>query len=242
MTTKGVLSEVQAGNYVNTKTSGSLDITDLVYQSTDLPQGYTMKKGLLTLTPERFNIATMQGLLGKSDYDITGYLSNYMGYMFGGKDTTIHGVMTMASKKFDVNEWMTDEPTTTPATPEEEVPLEVVEVPKNIDFTFNADMNQVLYSNMDMTNMKGAIIVRDGIVKMNNLNFNSLGGTFLFSGNYNTQDMTKPSFGMDMVMKDVAAKDAYKTFNSVKKIDVFSRRKDTQLLSEELLFVFITLR
>lgn len=218
MTTKGVLSEVQAGNYVNTKTSGSLDITDLVYQSVDLPQGYTMKKGLLTLTPERFNISTMQGMLGKSDYDITGYVSNYMGYMFGGKDTTIHGVMTMASKKFDVNEWMTDEPATTATTPTEEVPLEIIEVPKNIDFTFNAVMNEVLYSNMDMTNMKGAIIVRDGIVKMDKLNFNSLGGSFLFSGDYNTQNIAKPSFKMDMVMKDVAAKDAYKTFNSVKKM------------------------
>jgi hypothetical protein len=219
MTTKGILSEVQAGNYLNTKTSGSLDISDLVYKSVDLPQGYTMKKGLLTLTPERFNIATMQGMLGKSDYDITGYVSNYMGYAFGGKDSTIHGVMTMASKKFDVNEWMTDEPATSPAAaPAEEVPLEIIEVPKNIDFTFNADMNQVLYSNMDMTNMKGAIIVRNGIVKMEKLNFNSLGGTFLFSGNYNTQDISKPSFAMDMTMKDVAAKDAYKTFNSVQKM------------------------
>ncbi|HSY61828.1 MAG TPA: AsmA-like C-terminal region-containing protein, partial [Cytophaga sp.] len=219
MTTKGILSEVQAGNYANTKTSGSLDVSDLVYQSTDLPQGYTMKKGLLTLTPDRFNIETMQGMLGKSDYDITGYMSNYMGYMFGGKDSTIHGVMTMASKKFDVNEWMTNDPAPTTAAPAEEVPMEVVEVPKNIDFTFNAAMmNQVLYSNMNMTNMKGTIIVRDGIVKMDKLNFNSLGGSFLFSGNYNTQDMTKPSFGMDMVMKDVAAKDAYKTFNSVKKM------------------------
>ena len=218
MTTKGVLSEVQAGNYLNTQTSGSLEISDLVYKSSDLPQGYTMKSGLLTLTPDRFNITSMKGLLGKSDYDITGYMSNYMGYMFGGKDSTIHGVMTMASKKFDVNEWMTDDPAPTTAAPAEEVPMEVVEVPKNIDFTFNAAMDQVLYSNMDMTNMKGAIIVKDGIVKMNNLNFNSVGGTFLVGGEYNTQDITKPSFKMDMNMKDVEAKEAYKTFNTVKKM------------------------
>lgn len=218
MTTKGVLSEVQAGNYGNTQTSGSLDITDLIYKSTDLPQGYTMKKGFLTLTPERFNIATMQGMLGKSDYDITGYMSNYMGYMFGGKDTTIHGVMTMVSKKFDVNEWMADDTAPTTTAPAEEVPMEIVEVPKNIDFTFNAVMDKVIYSNMDMTNMKGAIIVKNGIVTMDKLNFNSLGGSFLFSGDYNTQNIAKPSFKMDMIMKDVAAKEAYKTFNSVKKM------------------------
>jgi hypothetical protein len=220
MTTKGILSEVQAGNYANTQTSGTLGITDLVYKSTDLPQGFTMKAGALSLTPERFNIASMNGMLGKSDYNITGYMSNYMGYMFGGRDTTIHGVMNMASKKFDVNEWMTDDPApaSTTAAPAAETPMTVVEVPKNIDFTFNAAMNEVVYSNMDMTNMKGAIVVKDGIVNMNNLNFNSLGGSFLFGGTYNTQDMTKPSFSMNMNMKDVAAKEAYKTFNSVKKM------------------------
>jgi hypothetical protein len=218
MTTKGILSEVQAGNYANTQTSGSLDIADLTYKSADLPQGYTMKQGYLTLTPERFNITTMQGMLGKSDYDITGFMSNYMGYMFGGKDTTIHGVMTMASKQFDMNEWMASQPATTSAPTAAATPMEIVEVPKNIDFVFNAAMNKVLYSNMDMTNMKGAITVKNGIVTMDKLNFNSLGGSFLFSGDYNTADMKKPSFDMNMVMKDVAAKDAYKTFNSVQKM------------------------
>ncbi|WP_299251029.1 AsmA-like C-terminal region-containing protein [uncultured Cytophaga sp.] len=252
MTTKGILSEVQAGNYVNTQTSGSLDIDDLIYKSTDLPQGYTMKKGYLTLTPERFNISTMQGMLGKSDYNITGFMSNYMGYMFGGKDTTIHGVMTMKSNKFDVNEWMADEPTSTTAStpPAEEVPMEIVEVPKNIDFTFNADMNQVIYSNMDLANMKGAIIVKNGIVTMDKLNFNSLGGSFLFSGDYNTQDMAKPSFKMDMVMKDVAAKEAYKTFNSVKKMAPIANYVDGNvnlslvmggLLDKEMMPVYATL-
>ncbi len=252
MTTKGVLSEVQAGSYVNTKTSGSLDISDLVYNSTDLPQGYTMKKGLLTLTPERFNIETMQGMLGKSDYDITGFMSNYMGYMFGGKDTTIHGVMSMKSKKFDVNEWMTEDPTApAPATLEEEVPLEIIEIPKNIDFTFNSDMDEVLYTNMDMTNMKGAIIVRNGIVKMSNLSFNALKGSFLFDGDYNTQDMTKPSFNINnMSMKDVAAKDAYKYFNSVQKLAPIAKYADGNinlvlkmngLLDKEMMPVYSTL-
>ncbi len=250
MTTKGILSEVQAGNYKNTQTSGSLAISDLVYKSSDLPQGYTMKTGKLTLTPERFNIESMIGMLGKSDYDITGYMSNYMGYMFGGKDTTIHGVMTMASKKFDVNEWMTDDPAPATTTPAAETPMEIVEVPKNIDVTFNAAMDQVLYSNMDMTNMKGAIVVKDGIVNMNNLNFNCIGGTFLFGGTYNTQDMKKPSFSMDMNMKDVAAKEAYKTFNSVKKMAPIANYVDGNislaikmagLLDNEMMPVYSTL-
>ncbi|MBC7449986.1 MAG: outer membrane integrity protein [Cytophagales bacterium] len=217
LTTKGILSEVQAGNYGNTKSSGTMVISDMVYKSTDLPQGFTMKSGAMNLSPDRFNITEMKGLLGKSDYDITGYVSNYIGYAFGGKDSTIHGVMTMASNKFDVNEWMTDDtpPATTPA---EEVPLDIIEVPSTIDFTFNAIMNQVLYSNLDMKDMKGAIIVKNSAVKLSNLAFNSLGGSFLMNGTYDTHDMSKPSFDMNMNIKDLAAKEAYKTFNSVKKM------------------------
>lgn len=218
LTTKGVLSQVQAGNYTNTQSSGRMDITNLIYKSADLPQGFTLNKGALSLAPDRFTIETMQGLLGKSDYAINGYLSNYMGYMFGGKDSTLHGVMNLNSQSFDVNEWMAEEPTTTPPTPEEEVPMEVVEVPSNIDFTFNSTMSKVLYSNLTLTDMTGAIMVKESIVKLSNLKFSSLGGLFALNGSYNAQNLAKPAFDMDMNMSDVTFKDAYVAFNSVKQL------------------------
>jgi hypothetical protein len=229
LTTKGILSQVQAGNYGTTQSSGRMDIENLVYKSTDLPQGFTMTKGGMTLSPEKFNIETMTGMLGKSDYAITGYVSNYMGYMFGGKDTTLHGVMNLKSNSFDVNEWMAEDPNAPAPAPEEEVPMEVVEVPRNIDFTFNSIMTKVLYSNLTLADMTGAIIVKDAIVKLSNLKFKTLGGAFAMNGSYNAQDLTKPAFDMDMSMTDVAFKDAFNAFNTVKQMAGISQYMDGKM-------------
>ena len=223
ITTKGILSEVQAGNYRNTQSSGTMAITDMIYKSVDLPQGFTMKTGTMIMAPDRFTITNMNGFIGKSDYTMNGFVSNYMGYMFGGNDTIIHGTINFASKRFDVNEWMSDDSApapvqTSPTAPAVEPAMQAYEVPRNLDIIFNADMKEVLYSNMAMTDMTGSIITKNGIVNMNNLVFNSLGGNFLVNGKYNTQDIKKPSFDMNMNIKNLAVKEAYKTFGTIKKL------------------------
>ena len=50
----------------------------------------------------------MSGYLGKSDVQMNGTISNYMGYMFA-ENQPLRGTMTLNSNKFDVNEWMVDE-------------------------------------------------------------------------------------------------------------------------------------
>jgi uncharacterized protein involved in outer membrane biogenesis len=216
--TKGVMSDVTAGNYGKTATSGTLKFTNLKYISTiDFPQGITMSDAMMEFSPEKITISKLIGTVGKSDMDITGTFSNYMGYLFGkGGDTTIHGRMTFVSKKFNVDEWMTEDSTatTTQAAPAEEEG--VVPVPKNIDFIMASTIGEVLYDNMTMKDLNGDIIVKNGIARMSNVKFNSLGGSFLMSGSYNTEDVSKPSFDFDMDIQNMAIKEAYKTFNTIK--------------------------
>lgn len=212
--TKGVMSDVQAGKYGNTSTSGTMDITNLAYTSKDLPQGMTLSSASFNFTPEKININSMKGNIGKSDMDVKGYFSNYMGYLFGKQDTIIRGNMVFASNKFDVNEWMADE-TAQPVSGQEQ-PMEVFEVPKNIDFFLASNINTVLYDNMTLKDMTGNIIMKDGIVKMDKLVFNTLGGNFVTSGTYNTQDINHPKFNLDLNIKEMSIKEAYNTFNTVK--------------------------
>ena len=209
--TKGIMSDVEAGHYDKTSTSGTLDISSFKYLSKDMPQGISLSKANFTLTPEKMIINNMQGFVGKSDIDVKGYFANYMGYMFGKQDTTIRGTMTLNSNKFDVNEWMTDEPSSTSTQK-----TEVFEVPKNIDFVLTSSLNTVLYDNMTMKDMTGMVIMKNGIVKMQDLKFNMLGGSFATTGTYNTQDIASPKFDLALKMDNVAIRDAYNTFATVK--------------------------
>ncbi|HEY8399898.1 MAG TPA: AsmA-like C-terminal region-containing protein [Cytophagaceae bacterium] len=215
ITTKGVMSDIDAGRYGNTSTSGTMSVKNLKYTSPDMPQGLTLSTADFAFTPDKLNINTLEGTLGRSDINVNGYVSNYMGYMFGSADTTLRGKMNFASRKFDVNEWMTDDEAAT-TEPVEEEPLEVFEVPKNIDFVLASAINEVLYDNMVLKDLKGNIIVKDGIVRMDKVGFNTLGGSIVTNGSYNTQDINNPLFDFDMDMKNIAIKEAYATFNTVK--------------------------
>jgi F0F1-type ATP synthase membrane subunit b/b' len=220
LSTKGVLSEVQNGVYTNTQTSGTMDIDNMNYiSSVDLPQGFKITKGQLSLTPQSFTIAQMDGFAGKSDYSVTGVVSNYMGYLFGGKDSLLHGKMNFDSKKFDANEWTAEDPNApVPTADTASVAMEVIEIPYNIDFTFTSAIGSVLYDTYKMDDFKGMITVKESILSLKNIGFNMLDGAFLMSMTYNAQSLAKPLFDMNFGMKNVAFKEAYKTFNSVKKL------------------------
>lgn len=209
--TSGKMSDVTAGNYGKLPTSGDMIFTDFTYSSKDLPQGFKMTKGVLNFTPEKMNIKQMDGFLGKSDISVNGSVSNYIGYMFS--EGTVKGKMNFNSTKFDVNEWMTDDPT---PTPDSTVKMSALEIPKNVDFVLTSNMTKVLYDNMNIENLKGDIIVKEGTVKMSNIIFNLLGGNFKTNGTYDAKDIANPKFDFGLDIKNLEFKEAYKTFNTIK--------------------------
>lgn len=213
-TTKGKMSLLDAGKYDQMPTSGAMRFTNFVYTSKDLPQGFKINEGAMSFNPQTLKIEKLVGSVGKSDIDVTGEVSNYISYTFGSG--TVKGKMNFNSKKFDVNEWMAEDPNAPAPKPEEEVPLQVIEVPKNIDFVLASKIDEVLYSNYDITNLAGNIIVKDGVVRMDKIGFNMIGGQFLTSGTYDTKDIKDPKFDFDMDVKDVAFPKAYATFNTIK--------------------------
>lgn len=217
--TKGIMSDVTEGRYGNTATSGTMDITNLKYVSAaDLPQGFGLSAANFVFSPEKIEVKKMTGNAGKSDIDVTGYFSNYMGYLFGGKDSTIHGKMTFNSKKFDVNEWMTEDSTAAAATEAPAEPSTALEIPKTIDFVLTSSIGEVLYDNMTLKNLVGDIIMKDGILRMKGVNFGLLEGTVGMNGMYNSADISKPTFDFDMDVKEIGIQSAFKTFNTVQKL------------------------
>lgn len=214
--TKGKMSDIDAGRYDKLPTSGKMLISGLDYTSTDLPQGMKVTSAEVSFTPQQMLVKNFKGFLGKSDMALDGGLENYLAYGFHAiglrKDPVIlKGKMNMKSETFDVNEWMTDEETPETA----EAAMSVVEVPKDIDFVFNAAIKKVLYDKMNLENMQGIISMKDGIVRMQNLAFATAGGEFVANGSYNAQNLKKPLFDFDMQIKNLSIPNAFQTFTTV---------------------------
>ena len=215
--TKGSMVDVEAENYAAIPTSGSMSFNNFFYADPDLPNGFKMDDALFTFTPKEIKFEKLVGMLGRSDIDITGGLTNYINYIFGENEVIV-GEMNFNSNTFDVNEWMEEEPTAEAHEITEEEPLEVVALPKDIDFTLASNINKVLYDNMELDNMTGNVILRNGIAYLDGVKFNTIGGEFGMNGTYDPTDLAHPKFDFDLDIQNASIGKAYETFNSVQQL------------------------
>ena len=221
--TKGKMSDVDAERYDKLTTSGGMQVSDFYYADADLPQGFAISTSDMTFNPKEVKLNKFEAMLGKSDMAMTGSITNYMAYAMNNE--TIKGELNFVSKSFDLNEWMTDDVDTT-VVEADTAALEVVEVPKNIDFILRSSITSLLYDNMEIKDMKGNIIVKDGMVKLDNAKFNLLDGLFAMDGTYDTRDLEKPVFDFDFSITDMSIKAAYNTFTTVQQLAPIAEKMD----------------
>ena len=143
---------------------------------------------------------------------LKGYVENYMGYLFRDNEM-LKGKLEMNSGLIDLNEFMVS--TESEGEENEEEPLEVVPVPENIDFVMDTRISRMLYDNMTMNNVRGTVVVRNGVLDMRGLDFDMLDGHFKVTGVYHTKDIKKPFFDINLDVDNVSIKQSYATLGLV---------------------------
>lgn len=209
--TKGKMSDVDAGRYNKLPTSGSATLTAFKYVTKDLPT-VTLSKAEMVFDPKNINLKQLNGTVGKSDFDVTGSISNYMGYVFG-KNELLKGNVNFNSTLFDLNEFMTESET---PTVQDTTGYSVIEVPGNIDFSLKANVKTVKMMDYTMTNATGTVIVKDGIANLSGLAFNMLGGGFVVNGTYNTKDIKHPKYDLGLKIQELSIAQAASSFSIIK--------------------------
>lgn len=211
--TKGKMSDLDAQKYDRLPTSGTAALENFKYSATDLPYAVTISKSEAIFDPRKIELRTTTGTIGKSDFTVSGNVSNYIAYMFG-ENETIRGEVTFQSNLLDLNEFMT-ETEETPATTEEES-YGVIPIPDNIDFVLHSSVKTAKMMDYTITNATGDIIVRNGIANLSGLRFGMLGGTFQLTGSYNTKDINHPKYDMNLKIENLAIQQAAASFSIVK--------------------------
>jgi hypothetical protein len=152
---------------------------------------------------------------GKSDFMVSGRIENYIPYVFG--DKTIKGNLSLRSKLIDVSEIMSKMATDTTVV-EDTTALTLIQVPRNIDFDFDALIDNFSYDSIKAQKVKGHIIVRNGILSIRDAGMNILDGSISMNADYDTRDTLKPVMKADFDIQNIAIKDAFNTFNTVQKL------------------------
>ena len=221
MASSGRMSDLEQENYKALSTSGSMTIKDFTYVSPDLPQGFGIAETQASFSPEEITLASFKGNAGKSDLNLDGKITKYMEYALG-EDAILKGVFNFSSALIDINEWMTEEDTVV-VEEEDTTALEVVRIPTNIDFKLNSTIDRLVYDTYDINDFKGSVMIRDGALRMEGVQFELLEGTFTMSGAYETVP-EEPLYDFDLGIKDLSIPEAFRSFETVKTLAPFAEK------------------
>ncbi|MCF6352840.1 MAG: AsmA family protein [Cyclobacteriaceae bacterium] len=227
MELKGLLdANIQAKGIYDTLTStipasGQFSLTDFYYSDVELlPQGMSISTAKASFTPESINLDAFDSKVGQSDFSATGKLTNYINYALKPNEV-LAGNLNLTSNNILVDEFMatteTESEAITDSTSTEEESYDTA-IPKNIDFVMRANLKKIEYDGLLLTDAKGKLIIKDGILDMNNLSTKTLGGKIVFNGVYDTKDPSAPKFDMDFGINNISIQESFKAFNTVQKM------------------------
>lgn len=114
----------------------------------------------------------------------------------------------------DINELMGPENTATAKTDTSK--LSLIKVPANINFLASVNAKQVLYDNYNITNAKGALLVKDESVYFKDMALQMLDGTVKMNGMYTTKDPQKPFVDIDFGIEKMSIQKAFTAINTIK--------------------------
>ncbi len=201
--TKGKYSDLEAERYDRLPTRGTASATDFTYVMEGTPE-VRLSEASMSFDPRKINLTKLDGTIGRSDFNATGSLFNYLGFVMG--NGMIRGEVNFSSNLLDLNEFMTEEE---PAMDTgDTTSFGVIPVPENIDFLFKSNIKTVKMMDLDITNASGDIVVKDGVADLRNLRFNMLGGSFVVNGTYNTRDIDHPKYALALDVENVSMKEA----------------------------------
>ncbi|MEQ1745628.1 MAG: AsmA-like C-terminal region-containing protein [Saprospiraceae bacterium] len=161
-------------------------------------------------TPNKMTVENFGMKIGDSDLSGSGQILNAWDFVFDNR--TVSGVVNLSSTYFDLNPFMTD----APPTAQNPAPQAVMLVPENVDMTLNANFAKVRYTNMDLQNVDGQIVVNNGVAALRDCVAEVLGGQIALAGAYSTYEPAKPSFDLNMALLNIGFRDAFQNFATVK--------------------------
>jgi gas vesicle protein len=177
----------------------------------------TVAKG--SFTPQKIDLKQLSTQVGKSDIKIDGELTNIFGFLFDNE--IIGGNINLNSNLLDLNELMGYEETPVPAsnakqaTPAADAEASgIILVPEYLDVTLNTDIKEVLYTNLDLKNMKGKVNVKNEKISLTDVDVDLLGGRMKLTGGYDTKDKAKPTFAFGYDINKFDFQKSFNTFNS----------------------------
>lgn len=210
------MDDLEQERYEKIENQGRLSLTGFQYESPEFPNPLRIEKANLSFDPGNIVLRDFEMTTGETDVQIKGKLEDLMGYLFKG--LPVKGTFDLASKNFVVNDFMVPD-TGDEAEEVKEQPdttEEVLKIPSFLDVVLHARADNVRYDKINLTDVKGDLILKEETARLQNLTGNGLGGSLEVNGSVSTKG-DQPNFDMDFKMKEMDVQESMKSFDMLAK-------------------------
>lgn len=206
----GDMASIDKQQYEKIYAEGKLGLNKFKFSGNVLPQGLDVPQALLSFSPKAVNLNPLDVIIGKSDISLKGNVEDYLGYVLS--DGTLKGSASLTSKLLDCNELLAiassdasaaDSTATASATVADSTATEPLVLPTNIDFTFNTDIDKLLYDKLELTNINGKVALKNGIADLSNLSTDICDGKLVLNGKFQTPENKNSKVDMTLAFNNV---------------------------------------
>jgi len=187
---KGKMSSIEQERYQDFDARGQLILQEFIYDDDSMDYTTEIQAAYFNFSPQFLDLSQFKAKVGRSDIQANGKIDNYLAYFL--KDSMLIGNFNLNSTLLDLNEFMDDSDASATETAgvdsSASEPLSVIRVPKNLNIVMTAGIATLLYDNLDIKNVSGRILIKEGVANMSNLSMNLLDGSVVMNGSYDTRE------------------------------------------------------
>ncbi|MHB1105653.1 MAG: AsmA family protein [Lutibacter sp.] len=205
------MKSVEESKYQNIQNSGAITVTDFNYESEEMAKPFKIKQAAISFNPKDIRLNKFDGETGNSDFQVTGNLDNFYGFIF--KDQVLKGNFNLTSRQFEVADFM-ETKTDTSAT---KTTKEALKIPSFLNVTIAAKATTVVYDNLNLKEVSGNLAIKDEAVTLSNLKMDVFGGQIALSGMVSTKEKT-PKFNMDLGLNGLNISESFTQLAMLKAI------------------------
>ncbi|OEK02956.1 hypothetical protein BFP97_16125 [Roseivirga sp. 4D4] len=213
LSSKGKMSDLEAKRYSRIPTKGNLSLTGFDYKGDAIDQPITISKMTASFTNDKMSLTEYDGTAGSTSYSLSGEITNYLGFALN--DEVLRGSLTAEADQLIISEWMTEAEAEEGETVSEA--MEVVRIPENVQFNMNAAVDRVTYNSLQMDDMKGKLVVKDGTINLNDAGFKAMNGTVGLTGEYDSRP-EQPTFDFKIGAKEISIPSSFQSIDMVQKM------------------------
>ncbi|MDM1410845.1 hypothetical protein HX038_08760 [Myroides odoratimimus] len=205
----GLQSDAVKGDFDKLKNGGKFEVDNITVTSDMFPKPLNIKKGVFKFYKEKMKFEKFEATYGSSKFSMNGYLTNVIGYMLKGD--TLKGNFDLQTPYMNVDEFMMfANNKTSNVTIANTSNAGVIQVPKDINIAFNAVADKIKYTEYNIENFTGNLVVSKGGIDLKDTKFNLIGTNVAMNGTYEPTGYRSALFSYHLKASEFDIQRAYK--------------------------------